>query len=105
MRVKTAELKANLSRYVRHVRESGEPVEIFLRDELVAYLTPAEGAHHLTPDEMAKQRDLESSFSEAGLICQLARPAVKIPAVNPSVAGDGREDRVTVAELRAEKAW
>ena len=40
MRVKTAELKANLSRYVRQVRETGEAVEILLRDETVAYLTP-----------------------------------------------------------------
>lgn len=42
MKVKIAELKNNLSKYVQSVREGGEPVEVCVRETTVAYLVGAE---------------------------------------------------------------
>jgi antitoxin (DNA-binding transcriptional repressor) of toxin-antitoxin stability system len=105
MQVKTAELKANLSRYVRQVRETGESIEVLLRDETVAYLTPAHVGHHTTAEEEAKRRALERSFSEMGLSCQLATNPATLPHTEAVVAGDGRRDIATVSKIRNEKDW
>lgn len=104
MRVKTAELKANLSRYVRQVRESGEPIEILLRDETVAYLTPAPTANSNSREEQAERMRLERAFAGAGLACErssqhpLSRP-------KPTLAGDGSSAIDSISVMRAEKDW
>ncbi len=104
MRVKTAELKANLSRYVRQVRETGEAVEILLRDETVAYLTPVLAEGKVCAAEQAERLQVERAFAAAGLACewssqdQLSRP-------NPTLAGDGSTAINSIAAMRAEKKW
>lgn len=39
MQIKTAELRNNLSKYLRHVRKTGEPITICNRDKPVAVLS------------------------------------------------------------------
>jgi len=107
MKVKTADLKANLSSYVRKVRETGEPVEILLREEAVAYLTPVSGEKKQTVQEIQGVKALERDLADIGLTCQMARPGSKpsdvVPA--PVVAGDGRTDLSTIEAIRSEKDW
>ena len=107
MKVKTADLKANLSSYVRKVRETGEPVEILLREEAVAYLTPVCGEKKQTVQEIQDMKALERDLAEIGLTCQMARAGSKpsdfTPA--PAVAGDGQADVSTVEAIRSEKDW
>jgi antitoxin (DNA-binding transcriptional repressor) of toxin-antitoxin stability system len=40
MKVKIGELKTHLSKYLRQIERSGEPVEVCVREDTVAYLTP-----------------------------------------------------------------
>ncbi len=104
MQVKTAELKANLSRYVRQVRETGEPIEILLRDETVAYLTPASTPSRVAPEEKAEQIRLEKAFSDSGLTCEWASQRQPVQP-SPVSAADGLTDVNSVAAIRAEKDW
>ena len=104
MKVKTAELKANLSRYVRKVRETGETIEILLRDETVAYLTPAVTAKPIDQQEQAERLRLERAFAGAGLECEWSsEPHLSRPS--PTLAGDGYSDVNSTEAIRAEKNW
>lgn len=107
MKVKTADLKPNLSSYVRYVRETGEPVEILLREKSVAYLTPVCGEKRPTPQQIQDAKALERALAETGLTCQMGRassdPADVVPT--PVAAGDGRTDVSTVDTMRNEKDW
>ena len=107
MKVKTADLKANLSSYVRQVRESGEPVEILLREEAVAYLAPISGEQRQTAKQIQDMKALERAFKEIGLTCRMGRVGSKPSDVTPApvVAGDGRTDVNTVDTMRCEKDW
>lgn len=105
VKVKTADLKANLSRYLRQVREQGESIEILLREETVAYLTPACGNETQSTKEMLGNKALEHAFGEVGLTCQLGRGSLNPQAASPDVAGDGITDINSVASMRAEKDW
>ena len=104
MKVKTAELKANLSRYVRQVRETGEPIEILLRDETVAYLTPAVTTKPMDQQEKAERLRLERAFAGAGLACEWSSQA-SLSRPIPSLAGDGNSDVNSTEAIRAEKNW
>jgi len=39
MKVKVGQLKTHLSRYLKDIRETGEPIEVCVREDTVAYLT------------------------------------------------------------------
>jgi antitoxin (DNA-binding transcriptional repressor) of toxin-antitoxin stability system len=41
MKVKIGELKTHLSKYLRDLKESDEPIEVCVREDTVAYLTSA----------------------------------------------------------------
>ena len=107
VKVKTADLKANLSSYVRKVRETGEPVEILLREEAVAYLTPICGEKKQTVQEIQDVKALEHDLAEIGLTCQMGRTGSKPSDVTPApvVAGDGRKGVNTIEAIRSEKDW
>ena len=107
MKVKSAELKAKLSLYLRNLRESGEPIEVLLRDEPIAYLTPIERrSTMLTPGRTAQLQELKESFASVGLTFSLEDARVgALPKLTPVTAGDGRKDVVTVEAVRAEKDW
>jgi prevent-host-death family protein len=105
MQVKSAELKTHLSHYLRLVQETGEDIEVCVRETPVAYLTrtkepPMNTALHL------ETRQLEAAFQTVGLA--MAAPAA-LPATRrlpmPTPAGDGRTDVDTIQEMRRQRDW
>ena len=105
MKVKTAELKNNLSRYLRRVREAGETIVVCDRDKPVAVLGPLP-TEELDPKQKVELDEMQLRFAEAGL--QLRRPTVlmaKLPRVKTIPAPDNRADVVTVEEMRRVRDW
>lgn len=105
VRVKTADLKNNLSRYLKLVRESGEGIEVCLRDEPVAMLVPAHAGS--SPGLSAQERsELQRRLAAAGLLLSSDPVAVgPLPQVTASRAGDRRADVRTVEAMRSERDW
>ena len=106
MKVKTAELKNNLSRYLRRVREAGETILVYDRDEPVAILGPLPAGEMLDPKQQAELDEMQLRFAEVGL--ELRRPTVlvnKLPKVKTTPAPDNRSDVITVQEMRRERDW
>ena len=104
MKIKVADLKANLSRYLRQVQESGESIEICVREDRVAYLSPAAAG---VPDAGAARASetLRRRLQAAGLTLAAEGSAQPLPRIQPAAAGDGRTDIKTVAALRAGRDW
>ncbi|MFO7724470.1 MAG: hypothetical protein R6V45_02890 [Oceanipulchritudo sp.] len=105
MKVKVGEFKAHLSKYLRQLRESKEPIEVCMREEPVAYLTAAKDPE-LSDGE--KRAELQRDLAEAGLA--LTRhglpdggPTGFLP--RPVRAGDTRTDLETVRRMREEKPY
>lgn len=109
MQVKSAELKTHLSHYLRHVQETGEDIEVCVRDTPVAYLTrlnrTQEAPMNTTPRPDTRQ--LAAAFQTVGLT--LSSPVTPLPAERPlprpTLAGDGRADVSTVTETRSQRDW
>jgi antitoxin (DNA-binding transcriptional repressor) of toxin-antitoxin stability system len=106
MNVKTADLKNNLSRYLRHIRNTGETILVCERDRPVATLSP------LQRDDDAEWRrfreEAQARAETAGLVIEIPaqRPAQSaLPRLTPTVAPDGRTDVQTSALLRQEKPY
>jgi antitoxin (DNA-binding transcriptional repressor) of toxin-antitoxin stability system len=102
MKVKVADLKANLSRHLRYVRETGDKLDICMRENTVAYLTPAQG------DRSAGERDIEVKQRLAGVGVEIVGGHVKdgpLPVIQSSIAGDGQIDISTVSAMRGERNW
>lgn len=105
MRVKTAELKTRLSHYVRQVNASGEPIEVCVREQPVAYLCPLKPATQPATEPAAIQ-ELRERLAAVGLeLRSTPPPTVPLPVIDPTPAGDGRTNLSTVTALRAEKDW
>jgi len=105
VKVKTAELKNNLSRYLRRVREAGETIVVCDRDKPVAVLGPLP-AENLDPKQKVELDEMQLRFAEAGL--QFRRPTVpvtKLPKVRTTPAPDNRTDVVSVEEMRRARDW
>lgn len=103
MKVKIADLKANLSRHLRQMRQSGEVIEVCVREDSVAYLTPVhkKGAEEADADDALRLR-----LRRAGLIlAKEGSPPAPLDHPSVAVAGDKRTDLSTVTALRAEKDW
>ena len=101
MNVKTADLKNNLSRYLRRLRETGETIIVCDRDEPVATLTP------IVRDADAEwQRFREEALARArksgvAIEIPLKRPTGScMPPTHPTVAPDGRTDIPTIRFTR-----
>ena len=109
----TSQLKTHLSRYLRELQDGGEPIEVCVREETVAYLTPAKGG--VGPDEPSLDREiklLEENLRAAGLRLDAAswrrnwQGRQDAPMVDPPpAAGDGRTDINTVAQMRQGRPW
>ncbi len=100
MKVKLGQLKAHLSRFLRELGQNGEPLEVCIRERTVAYLTP------VRQPQDAEREPLAARLRDAGLaLAQPAREPAKPDLDAPEPAGDGRTDLVTVAEMRAARAW
>jgi antitoxin (DNA-binding transcriptional repressor) of toxin-antitoxin stability system len=105
MKVKIGELKTHLSKYLRQMQESREPIEVCMREEPVAYLAPlvekAPGAEQSRALQQA--RLAEVGLSLANGCGAVVRPREFEPA--PSPPGDGRRGVDTVREMRESKDY
>jgi antitoxin (DNA-binding transcriptional repressor) of toxin-antitoxin stability system len=106
VKVKVADLKAHLSQHLRQLRETGNPIEVCVRENPVAYLTRAEAG---VPDVAGARaaEELRLRLRAAGLTLVAAGAAGKrgLPRLKASIAGDGRTNLATVTALRAAKDW
>lgn len=105
MKVKVADLKANLSRHLRQLQKTGEPIEVCVREDSVAYLTPASAG---APDLVAARQNeaLRARLHTAGLVLTTeCKPSHPLPAIQSTIARDGRTDVSTVSAMRAERDW
>lgn len=106
MNVKTADLKNNLSKYLRRVRERGETIIVCDRDEPIATLSPVVRDEDA---EWAKQRaEALARAQKAGLTIDipLKRPGpAPLMDITPTVAPDGRTDINTIDLVRGGRDW
>jgi antitoxin (DNA-binding transcriptional repressor) of toxin-antitoxin stability system len=103
MEVKTAELKAKLSQYLRHVREEGSTYVILDRKTPVALLTPL--SRKRTGEMEAEQvLDLRRTLEARGI---RMRPPVagggQLP--EPAPAPDGRTDLRSIDMVRGKRDY
>ncbi|NBD38457.1 MAG: type II toxin-antitoxin system prevent-host-death family antitoxin [Verrucomicrobia bacterium] len=104
MKVKVAELKAHLSKYLRRVRESDEPVEIYLREEPVAYLVSQPGQ----PADGESTAALKERLRQVGLGLAVDRREATSPAEfqpRPRPPGDKGKVANSVVSMRGEKDY
>lgn len=104
MKIKVADLKTNLSRYLRRLRETGEAIEVCVREEPVAYITSVDRRMDSVaePDDAA----LHGRLQAAGLLLVQHRGgSAGRPDITTSVAGDGRTDISTVKAVRNQREW
>jgi len=98
MEVKTAELKAKLSQYLRSVREDGASYVVLDRKTPVARLMPLE--KKVQPSEREKEwLELRLKLEAAGIELQPPRNP-RGPDPKPSLAPDGRTDIRTIDLVR-----
>lgn len=105
MEVKTAELKAKLSHYLRSVREDGASYVVLDRKTPVARLVPMEGEAEKSEEER-EWIDLCQKMEKRGIKITPAKFRAHdgwLP--QPTVAPDGRTDIHTVEEMRKERDY
>jgi len=108
MNVKTADLKNNLSKYLRCVR-AGKTLTVFDRDTPIATLSPVAPAS--TDEDAAWQRERAAAVARAkknGIkidlpLCRPTKPLFQ--DVRPVTAPDGRTDLRTVELIRGGRDW
>jgi antitoxin (DNA-binding transcriptional repressor) of toxin-antitoxin stability system len=98
MKVKIGELKTHLSKYLRNLKESDEPIEICLREDTVAYLTAAKSEDSGNPDPAGLKRRLEAAgifVSKWGSAADPLRAAgrCETPAGGPNSVETIRQER------------
>lgn len=106
VRVKSAELKTRLSHYLHLVHETGEEIEVCIREKPVAYLTRTKD-HPMNAADDPGIRELEAAFRTAGitLVGPVSPPTAENRLPVPRVAGDGRSDLSTAEETRRQRDW
>ncbi len=107
MQVKTGDLKTHLSHYLRHVQETGEEIEVCVREQPVAYLTRTK-EDPMNASLQIEHRQLATSFKTVGLT--LVAPAVEGLSPRrlrpqPQIAKDGDIARDSVSEIRSQRDW
>src|SRR5258706_1452650 len=107
MKVKTGELKNNLSRYLKQLAETGESITILDRNRPVARIMPLRGQRGAKRSAWTKERaDVLERASKMGIKLSIPetepKPLRNIPII-PKVAPDGRKDIDTVVGMRKEK--
>jgi len=98
MEVKTAQLKNKLSYYLRRVRERGETVIVYDRDEPVAMLGPLTGS----ADWKQQRSAILAAARKAGMevVLPVRSPVEILAEVTASPASDGRTDIATIDLVR-----
>lgn len=106
MKVKVAELKSRLSHYLRVVQESGEDIEICVRETPVAYLVGCAKHGSASPEARAESARLREALAAVGLAAT-PRDAEQapLPAVRPVRVGPAGKQIDTVKEIRQQKEW
>ena len=106
MQVKTAELKNNLSKYLRRVRETGEPITVCDRNKPVAVLSP------LPPEQAETEEDREWLKERERILKKAKKLGIRLSiprkrprplrelGIHPTVAPDGRTDIKTIDLIR-----
>lgn len=102
MKVKVGQLKAQLSRYLRDVRDTGDPIEVCVREDIVAYLMPSletQADSTIRPGpELARQLEAD------GLnITHWGRKSSAAPT--PAQCANPVEGPNSVESIRSEKNW
>jgi antitoxin (DNA-binding transcriptional repressor) of toxin-antitoxin stability system len=98
MDVKTAQLKNKLSYYLRRVRERGETVVVYDRDEPIAMLGPLTGSTDWKQRRLAVLAAVRKSDLELDIPAHA--PTGILAGVAASVAPDGRTDLSTINLVR-----
>lgn len=60
MKVKIGELKTHLSKYLRDLEGSDEPIEVCVREDTVAYLRSSKAENSRNPNSARVSRQLEA---------------------------------------------
>jgi prevent-host-death family protein len=109
MRVKTADLKNNLSRYLQRLLQTRESITILHRNRPVARIVPLRGRAGASDAEWAEEREsIQAKAARKGVKIRMteeAPPPMKDLDVKPTPAPDRRTDIETVTRLRREKAY
>lgn len=109
MKVKTGELKNNLSRYLKRLAETGESITILDRDRPVAKITPIRGKRGAKASSWTKERAaLLKKAAKLGISLTVPETEPKLLRdlrIVPRVAPDGRTDINSVVEMRREKDY
>ncbi|MFW5874548.1 MAG: hypothetical protein ACOCVJ_04025 [Verrucomicrobiota bacterium] len=102
MKVKVGQLKAQLSRYLKEVRASGKPIEVCVREETVAYLTPTIGAQG---DSAARpDPELVRQLAADGLVVtKVGQQSTACPT--PGRCANPAGGPNSVESIRSEKNW
>lgn len=104
MKVNSAELKTHLGRYLRAVEQDRATLEVRLRDRTVAFLIPACDAGQSLENTSGGLPAYE--LKRAGMRMDSTVPfRGKTRLAQPILAGDQREDVVTVERMRQERDW
>ena len=97
MKVKIGKLKTHLSRYLKELQNSEEPIEVCVRESTVAYLTAAD-----TETEGLAANAMRRTFEHDGLhVSQWGR---KTNTPLPPIGGTPVEGNAVV-EMRASREW
>ena len=67
MKVKIGELKTHLSKYLRDLEGSDEPIEVCVREDTVAYLSSAKAEDSRNPSSERLNRRLNRRLEAAGI--------------------------------------
>ena len=99
MKIKIGELKTHLSKRIKEVNASQEPLEVCVREETVAYLVPV--SHH-THGQM--DNDIEKKLNLRGLTLTQSGKKSDIRPL-PVPRKDQKFAWNSVVEIRKEKDW
>jgi antitoxin (DNA-binding transcriptional repressor) of toxin-antitoxin stability system len=102
MKVKVGQLKTHLSRYLRNAQESGESIEVCVREDTVAYLTPY--APSKTASRQQPDLDLAQQLKADGI--SVTRWGHKPSSLlSPGSCTAPAEGPNSIESIRAEKNW
>jgi antitoxin (DNA-binding transcriptional repressor) of toxin-antitoxin stability system len=106
MRVKVGELKTHFSAYLRKIEESGEALEVCVRERPVAYLLPAKPSREHVQGLPNPELNFATRLNSNGLkVLGVAVAAGKDALPPPRLAGDNRDNVESVREMREGKEW
>jgi antitoxin (DNA-binding transcriptional repressor) of toxin-antitoxin stability system len=99
MKVRVADLKANLSRYLQEIKAGGPPLEVCVRDKTVAFLNPvAENT------ERSTREAIKAALENQGLLLDDWGQKSASPP-EPGKPGDGKHPENSVVSIRKESLW